>query len=850
MASHSVKAIADSPAEATVTAFIENHCIECHSGESSEASFDLSQLSLTLDSPEIRQRWVQIHDRIAKGEMPPGLEQPLADAEELLATLSNVLHVADHQDVVDRGRGPMRRLNRGEYEQNLRDLLELPQLDIRDILPEDREFAQSNKAATTLDITRVQLSAYLDAADTALRAAIASGTQPRKPTRYFALATKMFPKAVDHAGRESSFYAKNSRMIPLTTGDLNRIRKENSHDEEVEVAIFRSADWPYYGYPDGFVATEDGEYQVRFFARAVRQLRDFRLRPSPDPVPMTFRARQPSKADVSGDVRAEGGIIDVLPEGREFDTAVQLKRGETIEYSLLGLPVPFPITSHGGPLYYDFPPMPDGGHPGIAYSWIEITGPIDSQQWPPPSHRVLFADLPIRNADSESSSLSIEVVSDEPAEDARRLLHRFAAAAARQPVPDSALQVYERLIADQLDQGSSFAEAMLAGYKAFLCSGHFLFLREPEQQNDHFAIAERLAHFLWNTRPDRQLRDRAEAKELRQQTILREQTERMIADSRFEAFVANFTGYWLELKELRRDAADIRLYPEYRGDNYLIESMELETRAFFATLVRENLPVSNLVDSDFVMLNDRLARHYELPPIQGSAVRKVELPDYSERGGLLTQAAVLKVTANGTTTSPVIRGAWIMDRIVGDPPPPPPPNVPAVEPDIRGATTVRELLRQHAADPTCAGCHSRFDPVGLALENFDILGAWRDRYRSLEKGDEITGIDRAGHKFSYRVASAVDSSGQLSDGRSFQDIEELKTMLAADSRQLARNLVQRLIVYATGTPPRFSDRRQIEVILDRCQPDGYRVGDLVHALIQSRVFLGEAGLAAKNELSE
>jgi hypothetical protein len=324
---------------------------------------------------------------------------------------------------------------------------------------------------------------------------------------------------------------------------------------------------------------------------------------------MTFRARQPSLADVSGDVRATGGIIDVQPEAKVYETVVQLKSGETIEYSLLGLPVPFPITSHGGPLYYDFPPMPEEGHPGIAFRWIEIIGPVDSEAWPPKSHQVLFGDLPIREAGHESSRLAIEVISEDPKSDAARLLRRFADKAARRPVPQSVLDVYEQLILDQLDKDGSFAEAVLAGYKAFLCSGHFLFLHEPKLASDHFAIASRLSHFLWNSRPDPQLASRASASRLRNPLTLHEETDRLIEDERFERFVANFTDYWLDLKALRRDAPDIRLYPEYRGDDYLIESMEWETRAFFTAMVRENLPISTLVDSDFAMVNDRLARH-------------------------------------------------------------------------------------------------------------------------------------------------------------------------------------------------------------------------------------------------
>jgi hypothetical protein len=352
---------------------------------------------------------------------------------------------------------------------------------------------------------------------------------------------------------------------------------------------------------------------------------------------------------------------------------------------------------------------------------------------------------------------------------------------------------------------------------------------------------------LTNTRPDSQLMDGADNRQLRAAGILRKETNRLIATAGFDRFVKNFTDYWLNLRHVHRDEPNIRMYPEYRFDAYLVESMERETRAFFAAMVRENLPASVLVDADFVFANDRLANHYQLPPLSGSTMRKVTLPEGSPYGGLLTQAAILKVTANGIATSPVIRGAWIMERLIGQPPPPPPASVPAVEPDIRGAKTIRDLLALHTKSKSCAGCHARFDPVGLALENFDILGGWRTQYRGLGEGEEVTGIDRAGHDFSYTLTLPVDVSGKLLDGRRFQNIRELKNLLAANPRQLARNLLQQLTVYATGTPERFSDRAEIEAILDSCASDGYRVRDLIHALVQSKIFLGPAGCESSQQ---
>lgn len=552
---------------------------------------------------------------------------------------------------------------------------------------------------------------------------------------------------------------------------------------------------------------------------------------------MTFRARKPSGPDVSGDVRATGGIIDIQPKPAVYETTVRLLPTETFEYSLLGLPVPLARNVNGGPPTYRYPPFPEGGQPGVAFQWLEVEGPLPPDSWPPPSHRVLFDDI------------GSEVTSENPTEDARHLLRRFVNLAAREPVPTEALVRFEQLIQRRLEQGSPFPEAMLAGYKAFLCSSHFLYLREPSDpatgQLDQYAIASRLSHFLTNTRPHSALMGLAAAGKLRNADTLRRETDRLINSPGFDRFVENFTDYWLDLRNIRRDEPDIRLHPEYRFDDYLIESMERETRTFFTAMICDNLAASVLVDADFVYANDRLARHYRLKPLSGSQMQRVVLPGDSPYGGLLTQAAIMKVTANGTSTSPVVRGAWIMERLIGPPPPPPPKSVPAVEPDIRGAKTIRELLALHTKSESCASCHARFDPVGLALENFDVLGGWRTRYRgieqNLEQRESVTGIDRAGHDFAYTLAEPVDASGQLLDGRRFQDIHNLKALLAGNPRQLARNLLHQFTLYATGTPVWFSDRAEIDSVLDACESDGYRVRDLIHSLVQSRIFLGKDG---------
>jgi hypothetical protein len=804
---------------------IRQSCLDCHDGPAAEGGLDLASLAFTLDDRSLRDRWILIHDRIQTLEMPPDPDTlPDRDRKSLLDTLVNAIATADHADVIAHGRGPLRRLTREEYEQNLRDILQLPLLDIRDMLPEDREAQRFNKTATALDMSRVQLAAYLDAAEAALLQAIANGPEPPPRTKYRAVAARLFSANSTFGEREAMFFAKDNHAVGAK--ELEKLKDNPA----LELALFRSAHWPYFGYPRGFVAKLPGEYRVRFSARAVLQSEGYQLQPATEPVPMTFRARKPSGPDVSGDVRATGGIMDIQPKPAVYETTVRLLPTETFEYSLSGLPVPLARNVNGGPPTYRYPPFPEGGQPGVAFQWLEVEGPLPPASWPPPSHRVLFDDF------------GPEVTSEHPTEDARRLLRRFVHLAARAPVPTEAVVRFEQLIQRRLEQGSPFPEAMLAGYKAFLCSSHFLYLREPAAPAsggfDQYAIASRLSHFLTNTRPDAALMELAAAGKLRDADVLRQETDRLINSSNFDRFVENFTDYWLELRNIRRDEPDIRLHPEYRFDDYLIESMERETRKFFTAMIRDNLSASVLVDADFVFANDRLARHYGLEPLSGSKMQKVSLPDDSPYGGLLTQAAIMKVTANGTATSPVVRGAWIMERLIGQPPPPPPKSVPAVEPDIRGAKTIRELLALHTKSESCAGCHARFDPVGLALENFDILGRWRTRYRGMEQGETVTGIDRAGHDFAYTLAEPVDASGQLLDGRRFADIHELKALLASNPRQLAGNLLHQFTLYATGTPVRFSDRAEIESILDACEPDGYRVRDLMQSLVQSRIFVG------------
>ena len=379
----------------------------------------------------------------------------------------------------------------------------------------------------------------------------------------------------------------------------------------------------------------------------------------------------------------------------------------------------------------------------------------------------------------------------------------------------------------RLDAGYSFEQAVRVGLKGIMVSPEFLFLREKNEPGiamlSDDALASRLSYFLWSSMPDEELLRIAAARELRDPGVLHKQVERMLNDSKAKAFTENFTGQWLSLRAIDATAPDRTLYPEY--DDVLKTASLKEPMLFFDEILKHDLSLTNFVSSDFTFLNARLAEHYGIPNVEGAHMRKVMLAPGSHRGGVITMSSVLKVTANGTTTSPVLRGAWLLERILGTPPSKPPPDIGAIEPDIRGATTIREQLAKHRDIESCARCHKKIDPPGFALESYDVTGGWRDHYRAIREG-------------SRRVIKGpqVDPGDVLTDGRRFKDIDEYKFLLLADQDQLARNLTEKLLTYATGAEPTPLDKPQVESIIDRVREKNYGFRSLIHEIVKSEMF--------------
>ena len=848
-------------------AFLEKHCYECHDKETKKGGLDLESLGSEKQQLD---RWIKIHDAVADGEMPPAKKktQPtaternafVAELDTRLTVASTAAHPAGIQ---------LRRLTRQEFENSLKDLLALPRLDITGMLLADGRVSGYDKIASGLDLSPGHLAAYQEAIEKALDIAIATqSTAPRVyQKRIYPAGLFKFGANLSHGQYVLLKDKQPDPALPVRGGHENKkghvgfegpdLKERGALVKSPAVAKSQSAVGLLNPNLAGYEAAMNvspifaGNYRLRLSVWGFRWANG---KPNPCDAPQAavLRAHEEGKQQEGG--RLLSAFTAQSMESKVGEIVTWLDAHESIVFDPVSVPwnglrigqVAGRAAKHVGP--------------GVALDWFEIEGPLNPV-WPPVSHARLFGQLPIKPFDAGSDIIpprrekirsiggylpsmhldltpaertpKLETVSsDQPLEDARKLLADFLPRAFRRDVTASEIEPYLKLLQTRLDAKDCFEDAMRRVYVAVLTSPEFLFLPAP---SDDAALAARLSYWLWNGPPDEALLAAARDRSLQRPEILRAQIDRLLADPRGERFTQDFARQWLELGRLDETNPDPLLYPEYRF--LLGQGVAEEAPAFLRELITKDLPARSLLKPGFAMLTQRLAEHYGITGVTGVEQRKVPLPSESLRGGLLGQAAIHKLTANGTTTSPVKRGVWVSDRLLNDPAPPPPPGISAVDPDTRGTTTIREQLTKHRSDPNCAACHAKIDAPGFALEAFDPVGGLRSRYRSNGQGDLPPEKGQTDWKVEYKLGPTVDASGELRDGRAFRDTATFVELLASDDEKLARAFVAHLARYATGTEISFADRAEIRRIVAQTKANGYGLRSLLHALAQSPLFI-------------
>ncbi len=755
-------------------AFLDQHCVKCHAGEKAKGDFRIAELTLDFGVKKNRILWEKVHQQITSGEMPPKT-RPRPNEKEA-RTLTDWIVKQSAEVGGKEGRVVLRRLNRVEYENTVRDLFSV-NVSVKEMLPEDANAQGFDNVGAALNISPVLMERYLEAADAVISAALLPVHKLESKTERFDLYDSLPTWFV------AGVYKRDDGVVLFRSGG----------DSATDLRKFK--------------APSPGRYRFRISASAHN---------SATPLPMAIIL---GNFVVAGNITRHLGYFDAqsgVPKVIEFEERLVAKN-DTIKITPIALPF----------VYLKQETMAEYPGPGLKIHWVEVEGPLP-ETWPTESYRRVFADV-----DPKAGKLA----------DAEKLLRTLLPKAFRRPVTEDEVKPFVALVSKALEMGQPFEAALRTGYKAVLSSPKFLYLREPAGSLDDHALASRLSYFLWSTTPDEALLNLATKGELHKSEVLHTQVERMLKDPKSKAFTENFTGQWLGLRDISATTPDKSLYPEY--EEFLQWSAVRETHLFFNELLNKNLGVSNFIDSDFAMLNGRLARHYNIPDVYGVEFRKVALKPEYHRGGVITHASVLKVTANGTTTSPVIRGVWMLDRIMGKPVPPPPANVPAIEPDIRGAVTIREQLGKHRQTENCASCHTRIDPPGFALENYDVIGGWREKYRIVVSDRKFAVNNRFGPlakylaAYQYGLGLPVDSGDTLPDGRTFKTVEEFKKLILADPEQIARSITEKLMVYSTGHTVGFNDQKAINAILADAKKSDYGLRTLVHSIVASELFLNK-----------
>ncbi|WP_206028649.1 DUF1592 domain-containing protein [Thalassoroseus pseudoceratinae] len=766
-----------------VLGFLNEHCTVCHEGDSADGGLDLTTFQRNAGSEASLDRWVRIFDRVHHQEMPPADSNTVSSKErtEFLKTTESWLRQRQQTAWKREGRVRGRRLTNYQLERTLHDLLGVD-IPLAERMPDEPDNNVFKTIADGQAMSHFQLEQHLRIVDLALDEAIRRAIQ----------GDNVWTKTLDAQ--------KISRRNP---------RRRTREPEVIDGhAVTWSSRLIFYGRLPATTAREDGWYRFTVRAKGLNLPEDYG-------VWCTVRR---GKCVSSAPLLPWVGSFEATKETQEWTFETWLPRGEMIEIRPGDDTLKMARFAGGQVGTGEGTPQ---NVPGVAIEQIVMErfhqGPSSDEV-----RRILFDDLPVK---TDAKKRGGWVVSKNRKADIERLMRRFATRAFRRPVEDAAILPYVQMAQQSLDDGNSMVSALRTGYRALLCSPRFLYLQETPGQLDSYAIASRLSYFLWNSMPDDELLQLAEADRLQDETVIRQQVERMLTSPKGQQFVEDFASQWLDLDEIDFTTPDRRLYPGF--DVIVQESMVAETLTFLQTMLEKNQSVTRIIAADESYLNERLARYYGIDGVSGDDMQPVNFQTQDHhRGGLLTQGAIMKITANGTNTSPVIRGVWVSERLLGREIPPPPASVPAIEPDIRGAKTIREMLEKHKSDPSCAGCHVHIDPPGFALENFDPSGRWRDRYTVLKGRKRSKG-------------PKIDPGYVRPDGQKFESLAEYQKLLLEDPEQIAANVAGQLLTYGTGAPVEFADRPAIKQAVEETASDDYGFRSLVKAVATSPSFLSK-----------
>ena len=769
-----------------IHAYFEQYCLKCHDADSEKGDFRIDNLSAKIgfeDTPE----WLEIMERINSGEMPPKKEklQPTAgQSAQVVEWIAARMKEGESARLAARTRVSYNRLTREEYVNTVRDLIGV-HFDAADPggFLEDEEWHGFERIGSVLNLSASNVEKYFSAAEVVLAEAYprdnpvaiqstyraVDAKSIREPYREELAARGLLDKVRFEMWPRDSFRGSARENLPVAgiyeiSYTLSGLKPANGRAPRLKVV---EANLDRVLFEQDIIAPEDKPVTVTFQAHLSKgrpEIMVFNDLPGPSTTPLS--GRHGSKPFVS------------LAEGR--------------------IPWQIKLTDEQGAPRYPF----------LILDSVSWRGPIISDQ-----ERNRRAEYwPKQEGNSE---------------EVREGLARLARRAFRRPIPDAELDGYVAVVKAELAAGEKFSDAVKAGMLGILCSKSFLFIAEgDEDTNRHtlndWEIASRLSYLLWSTMPDDELFSLAEAGRLRDRTERSRQVARMLADPRASRFSDSFSRQWLHLRKVGRFPPDKMLYPDY--DSHLEQSMIAETKAYFHEVLHRGLTLREFLDSDWSMMNPRLAKHYGLPDVvgKGDEPQRVTLTPGSHRGGLLTQAAILSLTSDGARHRPVHRGVWLSEAIFGKSPPPPPANVDPIAPNPVDSpkATLRMKLEAHIKDPNCASCHAKIDPLGLAFENYDAIGRWRTVEKTEGAGED----------------PRVNPAGKLPDGRAYQTPEEFKKLLLADIDTFNAAFIEKLATYGLRRSMSFDDREALKAIAAASKAKDYRLRDVVEAFVISDLF--------------